>query len=472
MTDHLPVIRSIAPYLAQWAAFQADYRGIPGLQLAVAQDGEVLVDLAHGKANLETGEDLTSSHLFRIASHSKTMTGVLVMQLVEQGHLRLDDRAGDRVPELADSSVAGVTVRELLGHQAGIIRDSSDGDFWQRDRPFLDADELLDVLRSEGAVHEPNERFKYTNIGYSLLGLILERASGKSYAQLSTEGIVEPLGLQNTGPELDPARDADYAAGHTGRTAHGDQRRVMGHVDTRAMAAATGWYSTALDMTKYGAAHVLGNTDLITDASKRLMQRTESVVQVRGRELGRYGVGLSVGTVGDRDLVGHSGGYPGHITKTWIDPVDGLVVSALTNAIDGAAEEIATGIIHLIDLAIAASKEDPEPLPDGVEFSGRFANLWGVVDVVNLGGILHAIQARMPDPKAASGRLIPRGDHLITEEVPGFGATGERVQVIRDDGGQVTSARVGAMTTWPIETFRTAMASPDPRELLGKAALL
>jgi CubicO group peptidase (beta-lactamase class C family) len=73
------------------------------------------VDLAWGKANLETGEDLTSDHLFRVASHSKTFTGVLVMQLVERGDLRLDDAAGDLVPELDGSGAAGVTVRELAG---------------------------------------------------------------------------------------------------------------------------------------------------------------------------------------------------------------------------------------------------------------------------------------------------------------------------------------------------------------------
>lgn len=460
------ILRDIAPYLADWAAFQAAYHGMPGLQLAVGRRGEVFVDLAWGRADLATGEDLTSDHLFRVASHSKTFTGVMVMQLVERGELRLDDAVGDLVPELDGSRAAGVTVRELLGHQGGIVRDSSDGDFWQHHKPFLDRDQVLEVVRAEGVVFEPNEHFKYTNIGYSLLGLVIERVTGKTYDEVARAAVVEPLGLTRTGTELDPARAAEYAAGHTGRIAHDDARRVVPHVDTRAMAAATGWYSTALEMVRYGSAHVLGDTTLISDASKRIMQREESRVTVRGKELGRYGVGIEVGKVGDRELVGHSGGYPGHITRTWIDPVDGLVVSALTNAVDGIAGQIANGVIQLVDLALAAADEvaasaakgSPVPPVPADAPVGRFANLWGVTDVADLGGILHAINPRSPQPAEVALRLAVTGDGLAQESVPGFGTVGEPVRVERDADGAIVSVRLGAMTSWPVEEYRRRAA--------------
>lgn len=479
MTDDrtAQTLRSIAPYLADWASFQAAYHGIPGLQLAVGRRGEVFVDLAWGKANLETGEDLTSDHLFRIASHSKTFTGVLVMQLVERGELRLDDAVGNLVPELDGSRAAGVTVRELLGHQAGIIRDSSDGDFWQHHKPFLDRAEVLECVRTEGIVFEPNEHFKYTNIGYSLLGIIIERVTGKTYDEVARTAVVEPLGLTRTGTELDPARAAEYAAGHTGRITHDDARRVVPHVDTRAMAAATGWYSTALEMVRYGATHVLGDTTLISDASKRIMQREESRVVVRGKELGKYGVGMGVGKIGDRGVVGHSGGYPGHITRTYIDPVDGLVVSSLTNAVDGKAEQIAIGVIQLIDLALAAADEvaaasgsgavsgsgsgsgkgadgDPVAQVPADAPLGRFANLWGVSDVVDLGGIVHVINPRAAEPVEVAQRFVVSDGRLVQEPVAGFGTVGEPVQVERDADGAIVSARIGAMTSWPVDAYR------------------
>ena len=490
MTDDrsAQTLRSIAPYLADWASFQAAYHGIPGLQLAVGRRGEVFVDLAWGKADVETGEDLTSDHLFRVASHSKTFTGVIVMQLVERGELRLDDQVGDLVPELDGSRAAGITVRELLGHQGGIIRDSSDGDFWQYRRPFLDRAEVLECVRTEGIVFEPNEHFKYTNIGYSLLGIIIERVTGKTYDEAARTAVVEPLGLARTGTELEPARAAEYAAGHTGRITHDDARRVVPHVDTRAMAAATGWYSTALEMVRYGATHVLGDTTLISDASKRIMQREESRVVVRGSEVGRYGVGIGIGKIGDREVVGHSGGYPGHITRTWIDPVDGLVVSSLTNSVDGVADLIATGVLQLINLALGAAEEvaadevgagkvsggvaagkvtagaagaagkggDSDlvpPVPADAPF-GRFANLWGVSDVVDLGGILHVINPRSPQPVEVTQRLVVSEGRLVQEPVAGFGTVGEPVQVERDADGAITSLRIGGLTSWPIEQYR------------------
>ncbi|MFD2795664.1 serine hydrolase domain-containing protein [Promicromonospora vindobonensis] len=464
MTDDrtAKILRSIAPYLASWAAFQADYHGMPGLQLAVGRRGTVFVDLAWGKANLETGEDLTSDHLFRVASHSKTFTAVIVMRLVEHGKLRLDDAVGELVPELDGSAAAGVTVRELLGHQAGIIRDSSDGDFWQHKRPFLDREQVLECVRAEGVVFEPNEHFKYTNIGYSLLGIIIEQVTGKTYDEMARAAVVEPLGLKRTGTELDPARAAEYAAGHTGRITHGDTRRVVPHVDTRAMAAATGWYSTALEMVRYGATHVFGDTTLLSDKSKRLLQREESRVVVRGAERGRYGVGMSLGKIGDREVVGHSGGYPGHITRTWIDPADGLVVSALTNSVDGIADQIATGVIHLINLALAAADEEAGEIPDNAPV-GRFANLWGVADVVDLGGILHSINPRFARPDEVAVRLVASDGALAQESVPGFGTVGEPVQVERDADGAVTSVRVNALTSWPIDEFRARAAARPSR---------
>ncbi|GAA4688710.1 CubicO group peptidase, beta-lactamase class C family [Promicromonospora umidemergens] len=472
MTDDrtAKTLRSIAPYLADWASFQAAYHGMPGLQLAVGRRGEVFVDLAWGKANLETGEDLTSDHLFRVASHSKTFTAVIVMRLVEHGKLRLDDAVGELVPELDGSAAAGITVRELLGHQAGIVRDSSDGDFWQHERPFLDRAQVLECVRTEGVVFEPNEHFKYTNIGYSLLGIIIEEVTGKTYDEMARAAVVGPLGLTRTGTELDPARAAEYAAGHTGRITHGDARRVVPHVDTRAMAAATGWYSTALEMVRYGATHVFGDTTLLTDKSKRLLQREESRVVVRGAERGRYGVGMALGKIGDREVVGHSGGYPGHITRTWIDPADGLVVSSLTNAVDGIADQIATGVIHLINLALAAADDvaasvaggtgEPVPPVPADAPVGRFANLWGVADVVDLGGILHSINPRFPRPDEVAVRLVAVDGRLVQEPVAGFTTVGEPVQVERDADGAVTSVRVNALTSWPIEEFRAAGGSP------------
>src|SRR5690606_8986938 len=135
------------------------------------------------------------------------------------------------------------------------------------------------------------------------------------------------------------------------------------------------------------------------------------------------------------------GGYPGHITRTWIDPVDGLVVSCLTNAVDGIADQVATGVIHLINLALGAADDvaasaagtgDPVPPVPADAPLGRYANLWGVADVVNLGGILHSINPRFARPDEVAQRLVVADGRLVQEPVAGFTTVGEPVQVERD----------------------------------------
>jgi D-alanyl-D-alanine carboxypeptidase len=473
--DRISVLRSLAPYLEDWLAFQGAFRRTPGIQAAVRVDDEIVLDVAWGHADLETGEELTTDHLFRIASHSKTMTATAVMQLVEAGSLRLDDTVAQWIPELEGTPLATVTVRELLGHQGGVIRDGVENNFWQRGGEFLDRERLIAGARTDGAVFEPNEHFKYSNIGYSLLGVVIEAASGTPYNDYVAENIAARLGLADSGPEYDASRAADYAAGHTGLTAGDDARHRIEHVDTRAMAAATGWYSTARDLTTYGAAHWFGDDSLVTDASKRLLQREESRVEAHGSELGRYGLGFEQRTIGDRDLVGHSGGYPGHITRTWIDPSDKLVLSVLTNAVDGPADSLMTGVVQLVDLALDTAGEiaagEAESAGDLSRFTGRFANMWGVVDIVDLGGRLATISPRSPEPKSAYHFLDVAGDEVRSESVPGFGATGEPVLFERDADGSITAVTMGGMTLWPIDTYRAALASGRPGDTLARMSL-
>src|SRR5690606_15345377 len=208
-----------------------------GAQVAVRVEGDLLLDCAIGMADIDNEVALKQDHLFRVASHSKTFTAVAVMQLAERGLLRLDDEAGTHVPEIVNSDMAGVTVRELLAHGSGMIRDGDNCDFWDVSRPFPDRDELIRTITDHGKVLEPNEHFKYSNIGYSLLGLIIESASGTDYRDYVTRNIVERLDLQRTGPELDESRIGEYAKGYSSR-AHGDTRVEIEHIDTRAESAA------------------------------------------------------------------------------------------------------------------------------------------------------------------------------------------------------------------------------------------
>lgn len=450
------VARGAAGYIASWLEFQRGLLRIPGLQAAIRAGDELVASIALGHADEPRRIPLGEHHLFRIASHSKTFTATAVMQLLERGRIRLDDPIGRWVPELAASAVAAVTIRELLGHQGGIIRDGVDRDFWQLMRPFPGRQELIGLCLGHGKVFAPNLHFKYTNVGYSLLGLAIEAASGEPYHDYVRRHIVESLGLRNTGPEYEPERASEYAAGHTGLLDGAEPREAIGHVDTRGMAAATGFYSTAVDLARYGAAHFFGHEELITDASKRLMQREESRLVSHGTELGRYGLGMDLTRIGSREVVGHSGGYPGHVTRTYIDPRDRLVVSVLTNCIGGAAETLAIGVVKLLNLA--AAEHSVPAAPDGVDparFTGRFAGLTAAIDIALLGGRLVGIYGAAADPTASYDELKII-DENTCELIPadGFGSVGERVEFKRSAAGVVELVRFCGGSMWPVEVFK------------------
>ena len=465
-------MREALAYVDAWLDYRVWKLRAPGAQVAVWFDGSMQFGKAYGVSNLDTSEALTTAHLFRIASHSKTFTATAVMQLVEAGKLRLDDTAGAWIPELAEagSPLAECTVRELVSHSAGVIRDGVDSTYWMHSRPFPNEAELLELALREGVARQPQATFKYSNIGFSLLGLIIGKAAGGAYNDYTQTAIIEKLGLRNTGPELDAARLSEYAGGHSSLSSW-TERQVIPHIDTHAMAAATGFYSTAEDMAQFASAHFFGDTRLIGDRSKNEMQRPVWTGLDPEAPQDGYGYGTIVRDYDGHRMVGHSGGYPGHITRTMWDPHEGLAISVLTNAVDGPAEELAAGILKILDKArevapklplssglVNSATITPPAAPDKEinlgSFTGRFAALWGVTDVFILGGKLLASSPE-PSPVAQPSELaiIDANTLRIMSGSP-YGSVGERFRYERDAAGKIISLFTGGMQAWPIEDYR------------------
>lgn len=446
-------IKSALDYVPMFLEFQQSYMPFVGAQVAVRQDGDLLLNHAVGLADLGVNTPLTVDHLFRIASHSKTFTGVACIQLVEQGKLRLDDDVKAHVPELVDSPMGDVTVRELLAHGSGMTRDGDDSTFWSLDRTFPDKTELVETIQQHGKVLEPNEHFKYSNIGYALLGLIIESASGVPYRTYVTTNIVDRLGLKHTGPDLNTDRLDDYAKGYSSR-AHGPERIEIEHIDTYVESSATGFYATAAELTDYFQAFLDGDDRLLTDASKRRMRQVQWTIS----DDAKYGLGLSIMVVNGRTYYGHSGGYPGHITMSKVDLDRRLSISVLTNSNDGPAATLCTAILRLIDLALN-EKREAKTAPRSAEqlsrFEGRFAALWGVTDVVNLGGRLYSMSPSMENPASEATELDVVSDtELKVVGDKGFGGYGEIMRYTFTEDCSVDRIRgASGMKLVPIESF-------------------
>ena len=435
----------------RWISYRLWHARVPGAQVAIGLGGVLRFSRAYGFADLDRREPMRTDHLFRIASHSKTFTATLVLQLLEQGRIGLDDPVGRHLPEL-DEALGDVRLRELLEHTGGVLRDGRDADYWQGRRPFPNHHQLLE-LANQGLKSSPGERFAYSNIGYSLLGLVIERLTGTTFGDAARRQIIEPLGLADTAAEYVHERAGDYAAGHSGLHA-ATRRRRLDHVTTHAMAAATGFTSTATDLVTYFGAHSFGDERLLTDRTKRLQQRHANPTDTTGPGDEGYGWGMVTQAIDDTTYVGHSGGYPGHITKTLLDPTSGLVISVLTNAIDGPATPLAKGIAQLLAEARTQAAAGRAPSPDALARTGRYANEWTSIDLVSLGGRLRALSITGWEPLAGADELEEDGrDRFLITAGPGYGSIREPVTFTSQDqaaGAPVTEMRYGGMSMRPL----------------------
>ena len=191
-------------YIPGWLEYQIRESEQPGCVIAVVHGGRVVFERAFGRADIVGEATLTPRHRFRVASHSKSFTAAGVMKLREQRKLGLDDRAGQYVQGL-HPAVAEATIAQLLSHSAGIIRDGTDSGQWQDARPFLDEAELRADLAAAPII-ESNTRFKYSNHGYGLAGLVIEAVTREPYRHWIRREVIEPIGLDETDPDMPTRR--------------------------------------------------------------------------------------------------------------------------------------------------------------------------------------------------------------------------------------------------------------------------
>lgn len=461
--DRRALDRSLA-YVDSWLAWRCPREPLPGCVVAVTLRGRVLLSGAYGHADLGTGRRLGANDVFRVASHSKSFTAAALLQLVERGRLGLDDPVADHLGWLADHRDRrwrDVSVRQLLCHGAGIVRDGLDSEFWQLGRPFPDRDQLRAEVLDAELVLEPDVAMKYSNFGYGLAGAVIEEVTGRSYHEQVSESVLAPLGLASITPE--PAPGEPGVTGH-GRRRPDGSRPTIPAVDTRALAPATGFASDAVDLCRWFTALVPGSRKVLGDPAKREMQRVHWRVERPGPGGDEdYGLGLELIRVGDRKLFGHGGGFPGQITKTLADPAEGLVVTALTNGCDGPASEIARGVLHVIDhFQAGAAGATPARSRSLRRLEGRYVNLWSVADVVAHRGGLSVGTPDSWKPFADAERLEPLDPTTLRiTETSSFGSEGETVRFRLGDA-EVDTVSWAGMTMWPEARWPAA-----ERRLLG-----
>src|SRR5262245_54911585 len=233
--------------------------------ILLASQGKPLVAKGVGYANAEWQIPNTTRTKFRIGSITKQFTSMLIMQLREQGKVKLEDSMCVYVSPCPETWKP-VTIHHLLTHTSGIPTYTGIA-AWQRENMVPKSiDQIVSLVRDLPLQWIPGEKYAYNNSGYFLLGVVIEKVTGKKYEEALQEMILTPLGLTDTGYDWSSTIIPRRAAGYSGRGA--DVKNVPA-LDMQQPYAAGALYSTAEDLLKWDQA--LYTTQLLPEAAKTIM---------------------------------------------------------------------------------------------------------------------------------------------------------------------------------------------------------
>lgn len=443
-------IRRATKFLNSWLQLRYDRLDLPGFVVAVSHKGKLIFHEAYGYADIEQDRKMRKNDVFHVASHSKTFTSTALLQLQEQGKIRIDDRLSDHLDWLKshpDEQFQKLTIRQVLSHSAGITRDGQDSGFWQLERPFPSEAIFKEEILSASTIISNNTRMKYSNYGFGLLGMLIEKVSGMPYNDYVAKNIIDAIGLKNTSPDFDVSKIEAYATGYTRRD-FSKKRLPIDHVPTNALSAATGFCSTAEDLCKYFTAQIVGSGELLDDESKKEMQRTQWRVS-NAYDNEEYGLGTAIEFASNKRTFGHGGGFPGFITKTLCYPEDELVVVALTNASDGAAGFIAKGVFSVLDFFISNSGK-----PTYENLEGTFMSLDAIATFVAKDKGMLCLYPDVWFPFSATETLVHERENTFSlSDTNSFGNEGEKISFMRSTKGDVESVMYSGTVLLPAKRW-------------------
>ena len=323
---------------------------LPAMSVAVWRDGRIVWEEGFGFADKENGVPATQDTMFSLASLSKSLTATGLMTLVQAGKVDLDKPANDYLGQDTMTSMVGdpraVTVRRLANHTSGL----TSADQWFYGEEVANALPVGEEIRRYGILVTPaGERFKYSNLGYGVLGHLMAQVSGRNYKDFMHEALFEPLGMTHSsvnlvqGPEKYQAVRYDY-----------DRKPIPFYVSSEPASAAA--YSSAHDLARFGMFMlkngIPGQKKILSDESIDLMTsnptaRTGSPVEVSKDGLG-YGLGWFIWEHSGYRHVGHTGSTSGVSTNFTIIPSENMGLVLLSNADKATPADLRAAILNTL----------------------------------------------------------------------------------------------------------------------------
>ncbi|HVT58586.1 MAG TPA: serine hydrolase [Thermoanaerobaculia bacterium] len=419
----------------------------PGAAVVVMKDRKPLLRKGYGLANLELGVPIRPEMVFRLGSITKQFTAVGILMLVAEGKVAFDDEITKFLPDFP-SHGQRITVEHLLTHTSG-VKSYTDMPAWlPLWRKDFTLPELINFFKNEPPQFSPGEKWEYDNSGYILLGAILEKASGKTYAEFLRQRIFEPLGMMHS----------FYGA---------DQPIIPGRVSGYEKRDA-GWVNAPyLSMTQpYAAGALVSSVDdlalwdaaLYTDklVPQALLARAWTPFRLKNGSLTGYGYGWALWQYEDHRVIEHGGGINGFSTSALRLPEDHVYVAVLTNC-SGKKPGPAELAGKLAALAIGQPPREPVPAKVAAEVLDRYVGVYRI------------------DEKETRA-VVREGDHLVTQRSGGsksaayplseteffYKENPDRIRFVRDAKGETTG--MVAIRRYGGEEPATRISKEAPRE--------
>jgi CubicO group peptidase (beta-lactamase class C family) len=317
---------------------------VPGVSVAVVEDGELAWAGGFGFADLENNVPASEHTLFRLASISKSLTATAAMQLWERGQLDLDAPVQKYCPAFPQKS-GPITTREVMGHLGGIRHyksgsqdDPEVGNTRHFDNPIQGG---LDFFKNDPLVADPGSQFHYSTQGYTLVGCVMEGASGVKYVDFVRQNVFVPAGMEQTQVDdrfaIVPYRTRFYQKTASGTVQNAD------FLDSSYKIPGGGWLSSAEDMAKFEVAIL--HDKLIKRATRDLMW---TPLKPSDGSKDDYGLGWGSAEENGIAYVAHNGGQQGTSTAFMIAPVQRFGVVVLTNMEGADAGDLAKELLKVL----------------------------------------------------------------------------------------------------------------------------
>lgn len=452
-------VASAIRLLEAWIETQLAYRGLPGLSMAIVHDQEVVWTKGFGLADVEKKIPATPGTIYRIASISKLFTAVAVLQLRDQGKLKLDDPVEKYLPwfkvKTPHADAPAITVRQLLMHTSGLPREAA-FPYWT-DFKFPTRKEMIDALPAQEAVYPPDTKWKYSNLGLALAGEIVVAVSGESFENYVQKHIFDPLGMKSSSVNLPEAHKARLATGYGRRLPEG-KREVRPFTDAQGIAPAAGLATTAEDLARFLALQFregpAAGSQILRGSTLQEMHRVHWLMP--DWKSGR-GLGFHIIHRDDGDLVGHGGWVAGYQSSVYFRPKDKVGIVALYNADDGlpypgSPDSVVDRAFQWVGAAIAkstAAVKEEKARPEWQQYVGKYRSPWADSQVLVMNGKLVLINPTEHDPAGTLATLAPVAEHQFRIEGGAVSGPHGELVVFELKDGKVARLKIGVNHAYP-----------------------